>query len=206
MLDLNIFNVFIVTYDFIFWRIWVSFFTPIKILKIMFKYTELREKTPQKSGKLVIRNYYTIGVCKANRPVSYTGVSQRGWYGGGGGGGGEGESPTSFPSAPCILTAAPFVRHLGTRQQIDNFSDDVHASFFKLNNNGSIELLYSYKQAKTSRITVLNIRKLYLYFVYFKLYVYFERSPPGPLKNDACAHHLESCLFPVVMYKIWSNV
>ena len=159
----------------------------------MFKYTELREKTPQKSGKLVIRNYYTIGVCPMEG-------------GEGGGGGEEGESPTSFPSAPCILTAAPFVRHLGTRQQIDNFSDDVHASFFKLNNNGSIELLYSYKQAKTSRITVLNIRKLYLYFVYFKLYVYFERSPPGPLKNDACAHHLESCLFPVVMYKIWSNV
>ena len=92
MLDLNIFNVFIVTYDFIFWRIWVSFFTPIKILKIMFKYTELREKTPQKSGKLVIRNYYTIGVCKANRPVSYTGVS-----GGGGGGGGGGRRERAQP-------------------------------------------------------------------------------------------------------------
>ena len=34
-----------------------------------------------------------------------------------------------------------------------------------------IELLYRYKRAKTSRITVLNIWKLYLYFVYFKLYV-----------------------------------
>ena len=31
-----------------------------------------------------------------------------------------------------------------------------------------IELLCRYKQAKTSGITVLNIRKLYLYFVYFK--------------------------------------
>ena len=31
-----------------------------------------------------------------------------------------------------------------------------------------IELLYRYKRAKTRRITVLNIRKLYLYFVYFK--------------------------------------
>ena len=31
-----------------------------------------------------------------------------------------------------------------------------------------IELLYRYKRAKTSRITVLNIRKLYVYFVYFK--------------------------------------
>ena len=40
-----------------------------------------------------------------------------------------------------------------------------------------IELFYWGKGAKTSRITVLNIRKLYLYFVYFKLYVYFEWSP-----------------------------
>ena len=39
-----------------------------------------------------------------------------------------------------------------------------------------IELLYRYKRAKTNRITVLNIRKLYLYFVYIKLYVYFEWS------------------------------
>ena len=36
-----------------------------------------------------------------------------------------------------------------------------------------IELLYRYKRVKTSRKTVLNIRKLYLYFVYFKLYIYF---------------------------------
>ena len=36
-----------------------------------------------------------------------------------------------------------------------------------------IELFYRWKRAKISRITVLNIRKLYLYFVYFKLYVYF---------------------------------
>ena len=40
-----------------------------------------------------------------------------------------------------------------------------------------IKFFYRYKRAKTSRITVLNIRKLYLYFVYFKLYVYFEWSP-----------------------------
>ena len=37
-----------------------------------------------------------------------------------------------------------------------------------------IELLYQYKRAKTSRITVLNIRKLYLYFAYFKLYCLYE--------------------------------
>ena len=33
-----------------------------------------------------------------------------------------------------------------------------------------IQLFYRYKRGKTGRITVLNIRKLYLYFVYFKLY------------------------------------
>ena len=36
------------------------------------------------------------------------------------------------------------------------------------NKQWRIELLYRYKRAITSRITVLNIRKLYLYFVYFK--------------------------------------
>ena len=68
-----------------------------------------------------------------------------------------------------------------------------------------IELLYRYKRAKTSRITALNIQKLYLYFVYFKLYlflvyfklylyfvyfklyVYFGWSPPVVLKNDVHA-------------------
>ena len=35
-----------------------------------------------------------------------------------------------------------------------------------------IELLYRYKRAETSRITVLNIRKLYLYFVYFKRIIF----------------------------------
>ena len=50
-----------------------------------------------------------------------------------------------------------------------------------------IELLYRYKKAKTSGITMLNIRKLYLYFVYFKPYVYFEWSPRVFLKNDARA-------------------
>ena len=48
-----------------------------------------------------------------------------------------------------------------------------------------IELFCRYKRAKTSRITVLNIQKLYLYFVYFKLYVYFEWSPTVSLKHDA---------------------
>ena len=43
------------------------------------------------------------------------------------------------------------------------------------------KLLYRYKRAKNSRITVLNIRKLYLHFVYFKLSVYMMR-----------AQHLES--------------
>ena len=42
-------------------------------------------------------------------------------------------------------------------------------------------------EVTTSRITVLNIRKLYLYIVYFKLYVYFEWSLPVPSKNDARA-------------------
>ena len=37
-----------------------------------------------------------------------------------------------------------------------------------------IELLCRYRRAKTSRITTLSIRKLYLYFVYFKQYVYFK--------------------------------
>ena len=51
-----------------------------------------------------------------------------------------------------------------------------------------IEFLYHYKRAKASRITLLNIRKLYLYFVYFKLYVYFEcMSPQVPLKSGARA-------------------
>ena len=58
------------------------------------------------------------------------------------------------------------------------------------------ELLYRYKQAKTSRITVLNIQKLYVYFklyayfVYFKLYLYFGHfklyvlnSNTNPYKN-----------------------
>ena len=54
-----------------------------------------------------------------------------------------------------------------------------------------IELLYRYKRAKTSRITVLNIRKLYLYFVYFKLYAYFRWSPPS-LPEMMRAQHLKS--------------
>ena len=37
-----------------------------------------------------------------------------------------------------------------------------------------IEFLYRYKRAETSRMKVLNIRKLYLYFVYYKLYAYFQ--------------------------------
>ena len=36
----------------------------------------------------------------------------------------------------------------------------------------STNLLYRYKRAMTSRTTVLNIRKLYLYFVYFKVAPY----------------------------------
>ena len=56
-------------------------------------------------------------------------------------------------------------------------------------------MLYWYKQVKASRIAVLNIRKQYLYFVYFKLYVYFEWSPTISLKNYARAY-TESFLFP----------
>ena len=55
----------------------------------------------------------------------------------------------------------------------------------KLNKQLRIELLYRYKRATTSRITVLNIRKLYLYFVYFKLYVYLSGGRLVPSKNDA---------------------
>ena len=47
------------------------------------------------------------------------------------------------------------------------------------------ELLYWYKRVKTGRVTVLNIRKLYLYFFYFELYVYFAWSPTVPLKHCA---------------------
>ena len=83
-------------------------------------------------------------------------------------------------------------------------------------------------RAKTSRITVLNIWKLYLYFklyiyfvyfklyiyfvyfklyiyfVYFKLYVYFEWNPPVPLKNDARAiswkSFVPSCFIALYIY------
>ena len=49
---------------------------------------------------------------------------------------------------------------------------------------------------KTNRITALKIRKLYLYFVYFKLCVYFERGPPIPLKMMP-AQNLECRLLEV---------
>ena len=45
-----------------------------------------------------------------------------------------------------------------------------------------IELLCRYKQTKTSRITVLNTQKLCHYFVYFKLYGYFEWSLSSPFE------------------------
>ena len=41
----------------------------------------------------------------------------------------------------------------------------------KVNNAYRIELLYRQKRDKTSRLTMLNIRKLYVRFVYFKLHV-----------------------------------
>ena len=60
-----------------------------------------------------------------------------------------------------------------------DFPDVARASFFKgtgglmagstQSKRWRIELLYRYKRAKTSRITVLNIWKLYHYFAYFKL-------------------------------------
>ena len=71
---------------------------------------------------------------------------------------------------------------------------DAHHSSNKLPGSSQskqlrIKLLYRYKQAKTSKITVLNIRKLYLYFVYFKLYAnYFEWSLPVSLK-EWCARN-----------------
>ena len=61
-----------------------------------------------------------------------------------------------------------------------------------------IELLYRHKRETTNRIIVLNIQKLYLYFVYFKLHVYFEWSPPArPLKKMMRAQHLESRLLQI---------
>ena len=73
----------------------------------------------------------------------------------------------------------------------DDFPNVACASFFKLGTGGLLaELLYRYKRAKTSRITVLNMRKLYLYFVYFMLLyvVYFEWNPLKDFfKNNARA-------------------
>ena len=55
-------------------------------------------------------------------------------------------------------------------------------------NNGEQSCSIGIQARKASRITVLNIRKLYLSFsFYFNLYVYFEWShwnPPVSLKND----------------------
>ena len=74
---------------------------------------------------------------------------------------------------------------------IEDFPNVACASFFKLGTGGLLaELLYRYKRAKTSRITVLNMRKLYLYFVYFMLLyvVYFEWNPLKDFfKNNARA-------------------
>ena len=44
-----------------------------------------------------------------------------------------------------------------------------------------IELLYRYKPAKTSRITMFNMQRLYLYFLYFKLYVTLSGARQSPL-------------------------
>ena len=68
------------------------------------------------------------------------------------------------------------------------------------NKRWRIELLYRYKRAKTNRITVLNIGKLYLYFAYFKLYVYFQWSSPFHLKNYARATPEKS-----LIDKIWNK-
>ena len=51
----------------------------------------------------------------------------------------------------------------------------------------SLELLYRYKRAKAAwRITVLNILKLYIYFVL---------EPVGPFEKIMRAQHLENHLF-----------
>ena len=60
---------------------------------------------------------------------------------------------------------------------------------FQIVDRVAVLLLYRYKRVKTSRITALNIRKLYVYCVYFKLYDYFEWSPAVSLNNNA--QHLE---------------
>ena len=55
-----------------------------------------------------------------------------------------------------------------------------------------IQLLYRYKRAKTSRITVLNIRKLYLYFVYFKPYVYCKCMCYNPFEKKLGTLHADA--------------
>ena len=64
-----------------------------------------------------------------------------------------------------------------------------------------IKLLYRYKRAKTSRITVLNIRTLNMYFVYFKhraLNCMFTLSGARQLfQKLMCAQHLENLRFTV---------
>ena len=62
-----------------------------------------------------------------------------------------------------------------------------------------IELLYRYKLAKTSRLTVLNIRKLYLNFAYFKLHVYFDWSKVSVLFWRVLSYHMVHCTITLIL-------
>ena len=68
-----------------------------------------------------------------------------------------------------------------------NFHFSKQLAGFTQSKQWRIELLYRYERAKTSTITVLNVRKLYHYFVYFKLYVTLSGAGPVSLENNKLA-------------------
>ena len=67
-----------------------------------------------------------------------------------------------------------------------------------------IELLYRYKQAKTSRITVLNIRKLYLYFFTLKTVCLLWVEPASPFEKW-CARTTRKLAYLFIVYTISAN-
>ena len=79
----------------------------------------------------------------------------------------------------------------------------VWRSPLKVNNSGWSYFICT-SRARISRITVLNIRKLYLYFVYFKLYVYlgFERRPASPF-GKWCARNVWKVSYYSTNLLIW---
>ena len=68
-----------------------------------------------------------------------------------------------------------------------------------------IQLLYRYKRANSSRITVLNIRKLYLYFI---LYCMFTLSPPCSPSGKWCARNTWKVVYLLqrALIYIWSEI